>query len=418
MATTPEDSAGGAEPRAPKPHEQLVDLAARQLNLRGAGRTSLEKIGAKLGMSTNAVNHLVTDRQHLVFLCYERAAHTTARRLCEATRDGGTPADVVRNFIVRMLDPSAPEIAAHAESHMMTREQRDTVQGIYDAVAARLARLIEAGQRAGVLRLCDAEVNARAVLSLVEWAPLAGRWANIVGSLSSERVTAEAIAILVGGLSPEHTPAAFEPFDLTGLAPRVVQLFDRNSVLSVKREALLRSASRLFNRNGIDATSMKDVAERAGITPSVLLDHFPAKRDLVMACYERTYRICFAVIDSMHESPQAERQKVMASVHASATTYMDENLSPLSPALGYATLSLEDCKRINDWGLKLNHNYRELCEHGIESGSMRQHDAAARTLVLAGLTSWLAKTEIRRDCITRERIAREVAALADVSLQP
>lgn len=74
-----------------------------------------------------------------------------------------------------MLDPAEPEIAARAEIAMLSPTQRDTIQGLYDALATRLAHVLETGERAGVLRKCDVEVTARIILSLVTWAPLARR---------------------------------------------------------------------------------------------------------------------------------------------------------------------------------------------------------------------------------------------------
>jgi AcrR family transcriptional regulator len=175
--------------------------------------TSLGEIAEKLGVSRAAMYYYVADRQDLVFQCYRRAAEIIARHLLEAARTGGNAAEVLRAFIARMLDPSEPEIAARAEIAMMNPTQRDTIQGLYEAIATRLAHILAAGQREGVLRSCDVEVNARIILSLVTWAPLAKPWAHGREPLAHPRLVAAVTATVLAGLSTNPTPPDFLPIN-------------------------------------------------------------------------------------------------------------------------------------------------------------------------------------------------------------
>ena len=153
MPATPRSNNLRARLRAPpNKHERVLDEAARQLNEKGVLLTSLAEIAAKLGVTRGAMYYYVADREDLVFQCYRRAAEITARHLLEAGRAGGTAVDVLRVFVTRMLDPNEPEIAARAEIAMLNATQRDTIQGLYDAIATRLAHVLETGEREGVLR--------------------------------------------------------------------------------------------------------------------------------------------------------------------------------------------------------------------------------------------------------------------------
>ena len=49
------------------------------------------------------------------------------------------------------------------------------------------------------------------------------------------------------------------------------------------RRRLLQAAEPLFSRRGYEATSMADVAERAGVGVGTLYHHFPDKRSLLLA---------------------------------------------------------------------------------------------------------------------------------------
>ena len=134
--------------------------------------------------------YYVEDREDLVFQCYRRAAEITARHLLEASRAGGTAADMLRSFVTRMLDPNEPEIAARAEIAMLNadsaRHDPGFVRRTRDASRARAG---DRRARRRVLRRCDVEVSARIILSLVTWALRAavGACSRPDGSLAAAR---------------------------------------------------------------------------------------------------------------------------------------------------------------------------------------------------------------------------------------
>lgn len=53
-------------------------------------------------------------------------------------------------------------------------------------------------------------------------------------------------------------------------------------------ERILQAAIDLFGRDGIRATSLKAIAEQAGVSPALVVHHFKSKDGLRAACEERT----------------------------------------------------------------------------------------------------------------------------------
>jgi AcrR family transcriptional regulator len=414
--TTPDTTPPATDGPLTNRHEQVLDEAARQLNARGVLLTSLQEIATKLGVSRGAMYYYVADREDLVFQCYRRAAEITARHLLEAARSGGSAVEILRNFITRTLDPNEPEIAARAELAMMNATQRDTIQGLHDALTTRLAHLIEAGQREGLMRACDVEVNARVILSLVTWAPLARPWAQATGPMGHSRLTAAVIATALEGIGTQPQLPAFAPLDLSALGPRLVNAFDRAGALEAKREALIREASRLFNRKGIDATSLDEIAAQVGATKRTLHHHLGSKQDLVMACYDRAYRIFFAIRDRMIEYPGSRLEALSAAMHALALAYPSEELSPLTPLAGYSALTPEGQAKMDRYGFELGDGYHTMIRRGIQEGSIRDVDVEARALMLPGLLSWLVKDDVPTDKSAQQHIATEIANLVAVGL--
>src|SRR5690349_8005340 len=56
------------------------------------------------------------------------------------------------------------------------------------------------------------------------------------------------------------------------------------------REAIVRSALRQFGERGIEATSLREVARTAGISPALVVHHFGGKQGLVAAVDEAAVR--------------------------------------------------------------------------------------------------------------------------------
>ncbi len=85
------------------------------------------------------------------------------------------------------------------------------------------------------------------------------------------------------------------------------------------REAIKIAAVRLFNTRGLEATSLRDIAGEAGISPGNLTYHFKQKQDLIEALY-------FDLVDRLntHIQGAAGKASVLSSIHQSAFAVMQE----------------------------------------------------------------------------------------------
>ena len=85
------------------------------------------------------------------------------------------------------------------------------------------------------------------------------------------------------------------------LRPARGSLFSREEAAAMKTEELLRTASRLFNRKGIDATSLDEIGAAVGATKSVVYHYLTDKPDLVAQCYRRAFALGDKVLAAMEE---------------------------------------------------------------------------------------------------------------------
>lgn len=396
----------------------MLDAAARHLNASGVSLTSLGDIAESLGVSRAALYQYVEDREDLVFQCYRRACEAMARHLGEAVRLGTDAADVIAIFIDRMLDPAQPEIAARAEIAFLGAARHETIQGLYDAITTRLAHVLEAGAQAGVLRACDSNVNANAILSLVTWVPLARYWAAVAKTYECDRFVAALKTTLLDGLATDRRePPQYRPIDLSPLLTRVSSAFDRDAMADAKRETLLAIASRLFNSKGIDSTSLEEIASHVGATKRTLYHHLGDKQTLLVGCYTRAYRIFVFIMEGMKAYEGSRLEALAAAFHAISSVYLRDDLAPIAPMVGHEALPAQAQTEMTPYSDALIAGYFGAMNLGRSERSLTVDDMEARVLLLPGAFSWLVKDTGAHAPDRIDHIAREISALLTIGLR-
>ena len=398
--------------------EQILDAAARHLNASGVSLTSLTDIAETLGVSRATLYQYIEDREDLVFQCYRRSCEVMARHLGEAVRLGSDAAEVISLFVERMLDPAQPEIATRAEIGVLNQERHEIIQGLYDAIITRLAKVIETGVQAGVLRPCDTTITASTIISLVTWVPLIRYWAPEASMYDPERIAATLKSAMLDGLAIDRQQMpSYQPIDLSPLIARVVGVFDREAVVDAKRETLLAIASRLFNSKGIDSTSLEEIAGQVGATKRTLYHHLGDKQMLLASCYARAFRIFLFIMERMTDYQGTRLQAIAAAFHALCRSYLRDDLSPLAPLVGHEALEAETKAQMAPRSASLSEGYFNALRIGNAEGTVRIEDLSAQLLVLPGFVSWLVKDTGAHSEERIEHIAREISAFLCLGLR-
>jgi len=404
----------GAKPR----REQLLDQAARELNAKGISMTSLTAVADKLGFSRASLYYYVEDREDLMFQVYLRSSEIMARRLGEAAQSAGSALQVVGNFVSRTLDPAEPELAALSEIGLLDQAARETVLGIFEAVVARLASLLETGARAGNIRSCDFPIVARTIISIIHSIPLNSPLATAL-HVSRNEVIAAAKDILANGWAADRTREVNPPpIDLSPLLTQPGSLFDREAQFEAKREKILAAASQLFNRRGVDTTSLDDIAAAVGATKRTLYHYIGDKQTILSACYARTDRIFSFIREQATAQGGAAIDTLIAVLRANSISHQRDDIEPLRSSTGYEALSDAEKVLASERGRVLVQAYRALCGEAHDEHSMRDVNRDCLLLFMRGAGSWLAKGLVRGDDQRKAQIAAEIADLLRLGLNP
>src|SRR5215472_9632913 len=107
------------------------------------------------------------------------------------------------------------------------------------------------------------------------------------------------------------------------------------------RERMVLAAVDLFTEQGYDATTVAQIAERAGVTKSTFFRHFPDKRELLVAGQETLSRL---LTEGIAEAPEkaGPLEAVAAGLERASTVFgpMSRELAPRLKAAVAASTEL------------------------------------------------------------------------------
>jgi len=142
------------------------------------------------------------------------------------------------------------------------------------------------------------------------------------------------------------------------------------------RSRALDAAFRLFSQRGYEATSMREIAERAGVTKATLYYHFQNKADLVRSLYESYQVEVEGLVTWAKRDPRPDPDAVLAA---------------------WATLVIEHGSRMMRFVQESPHIWREILPERITTWD-----------ALAELASVLIPPEADRTMYVRARMAVQV----------
>ena len=118
------------------------------------------------------------------------------------------------------------------------------------------------------------------------------------------------------------------------------------------REGLVLAAVDLFTEQGYDATTVAQIAERAGVTKSTFFRHFPDKRELLVAGQETLSRL---LAEGIAEAPGAASplEAVAAGLERASNAMgpMNRELGPRLKAAVAASAELQERDALKSVGL-------------------------------------------------------------------
>jgi AcrR family transcriptional regulator len=159
-----------------------------------------------------------------------------------------------------------------------------------------------------------------------------------------------------------------------------------------KRPVIIRAATTLFAKRGVDATSMREIAEAAGVREAAIYRYFAGKEELSRDIFVSWYGWYSRQLDTIVRGPGGAKDKVYsvarlelsaAAEHTEAFTYFCENEARFLRALPAGVPRARDV-------------FIALITAGQQRREVKAGDARLLADMLSGALCTVALTSIRR----------------------
>lgn len=390
-AETPKAKKGRGRPsnRLQK-REEIITSAAALFNERGISGTSLAVVAEAADIARASIYHYVTDRNELVFQCYSRACELTQQDLAEAAK-AKTGFLRVIEFVKRALTPDRAPVAVLTEINSLDAEIASVIRRANDANTKTLIGFITQGVKDKSIRACDAEVAAQSLMGMLAWLQLLPEWVNEhEGARSRERAAAALIDLLTNGLAIDRKSPFVCEMRADQFAPKLNDVFDREQSSAIKIERVLATASRLFNRHGVEGTSIDQIAAELGVTKGVLYHYLKDKADLITQCYGRSFDLYDRFVDAARNHSGDGLEAALINAHLNIQAQVGA-LSPLMPQPGFGALPAPVRRKLHKRAAAQNQTLAELLKEGAGEGAARPSSTGLVTHICAGAIGWLPK---------------------------
>jgi len=405
-----------ATPARRSRRDAILNEASHELNRRGVSQETLRRIAQKLGITREALYYYFKDRNDLVSHCYLETAQTLNLHLDGVLATSSTETERIHRFIDEVLADDALELCGPINLGMMDEVRRRMVVQAIDELFEKLAGLLKRGIDLGEFRACETGVAAPAIVSLILWQP----FANLVptgGRKAPRQVYREFIKslILKGTAADRSAMPPYEEIDFKVPEGSAAQAFDRIWITDVKRAAILSTASRLFNENGVDTTTLDEIASQIGATTGALYHYIGGKETLVTQCYLRASQLSLFIIDRALEQPGSRLGAVAAYEQAWTQAQMRKDVAPISQLASFDALSASSKGQIQNMSQQFGERWRRLTGDALAAGEYREIDLDILQRTLPGLSNWLVRMETG-DLENQRSIGRELGVFLTLGI--
>lgn len=394
---------------------EVIALATKLFNTHGIGAVGLTEIADKLDMSRASLYHYVKNRNDLIYQSYKRSCDQMAMDLEEADQSlqGFLK---IKSYIECAMRPDHSPAAVLSEVASLDEVERNTIQNDHQKNIDHLIGFVVQGIEDESIKPCDPEIAAQAIYGIISWSQLLSEWSksSTASSLRSRTVTT-LIHLLEDGLATEpEKPLANAP-PISRFYPTFGDPFEPNASADAKAESVLATASSLFNQNGIDSTSLNDIAASLGVTKGVLYHYFEDKDEIVLKSYERAFELYEAFICYAQNSSGTGLQIGLLNSHLNIQA-KSSSLAPLMPQVGFSSLPTTSRQKFRKIANRQNKTIAAMLSAGIEDGSVRECETSLVTHIFAGAFGWIPKWRLEDDPRSPQVLADEMCRIIQTGL--
>lgn len=192
---------------------------------------------------------------------------------------------------------------------------------------------------------------------------------------------------------------------------------ERSRDRELKREAVIRTAAREFNRKGYHNTSLDDIASALEVTKPTVYYYVTSKEQLLFECFVAGVEQIRAAFRAVRNLPVPARERLSAVLRHYGEAVASE--------FGWCMVRAEDqdlspamSRHIKQLKSEIDHGIRRLIRDGVQDGSIAPCDPKMAAFALAGALNWIAHWYREDHSLTGAEIADAFVAIFEGGLRP
>ena len=157
------------------------------------------------------------------------------------------------------------------------------------------------------------------------------------------------------------------------------------AAVGVTANRLMDAAVDAFADNGFHATTTRDIAARANMSPAGVYVHFASKQDLLFQLCRRGHVLALEVVTLAKEDADTPPSQLVAIVSAFARWHAEQFHTARIVQYEFPHLAPDHRKEILELRKQIDAVVREVLRAGVASGDFQVPDLAVTTLALQSL---------------------------------
>lgn len=165
---------------------------------------------------------------------------------------------------------------------------------------------------------------------------------------------------------------------------------NRDAERELKREAVLRAASQIFNEKGFQATTLDEIAASLQVSKPTLYYYVESKDEILFECVRTGLTMLQQAIAEVDAEGGRAIDKLMAAMRKyGEIVTMDFGMCLIR--VGEDPLPKEKRVQLRRMKAGIDHEFRQLITEAIEEGSIAPCDPRLAAFTVAGALSWIGR---------------------------
>ncbi|MDO9380699.1 MAG: TetR family transcriptional regulator [Nocardioidaceae bacterium] len=178
------------------------------------------------------------------------------------------------------------------------------------------------------------------------------------------------------------------------------------------RHRLVRAAVEAFAEKGFHATTTRDIASRAGMSPAALYVHHPSKEGLLYELSRDGHLAALDVVRRAVDGSDVPAERLRRLVHDFTRWHAEHSLTGRIVQYELTALAPEHLAEVAGYRRDIEATAREVLEDGVARGAFSVDDVPGTALAVLSLGVDLVRWYLPDGPRTPESVADLYAALA------